>query len=221
MLALPRYPRRLTRSAAKNSGFTLVELLTVVTVIMILVGITVGVTRGVHTKQSNARARAEINAIGAAIEMYKATHGTYPRLSASDSAAVNDSDASKLVRARLLFEHLTGQKYWKYSGGSWSEQNGGRAFLDPSQMTVDGDYNSSGNSPYFIDPWGKPYDYIFIPKVTQGGTDTDTSGFFMLYSHGSDKVGGSVEISDYVSADDYFNGNASRADDIVYELENN
>ncbi len=62
----------------RRSGFTLVELLTVMAIIAILAALTLQVSGYVQRKAASARAEAEIKAMEAACEAYKSDNGIYP-----------------------------------------------------------------------------------------------------------------------------------------------
>lgn len=66
--ASPRPPR----------GFTLVEILVVVAIIVILMAILIPVTMGVISKARNAAIAFDIRELKVALEKYKETHGDYP-----------------------------------------------------------------------------------------------------------------------------------------------
>lgn len=214
MLAFPRKSGRQGRPVAKTSGFTLVELLTVIAIILILAAIVVGVQRGVYSSQANAKARAEIQAIATALERYKAEHGTYPRIAATSETG-----------AQTLFNHLTGRTYSRInpSTGNWENRNidsnaVAQPFIDVSTMTLNSRTASSGL--HFVDPWGTPYVYVYR---TGAGTANDGFGdhFFVLYSKGPDKASRSASNQpvNHASASDYFRDTS--VDDIVYGLEYN
>ena len=59
-------------------AFTLIELLVVMTIIVILAGLVVATTGYVQEKGKRSRAEAEIAAMSAALESYKADNGIYP-----------------------------------------------------------------------------------------------------------------------------------------------
>ncbi len=61
------------------SGFTLIEMLTVMFIIAILAALILGVHGFVNYKASMARATGEIQAMTASCESYKADNGSYPR----------------------------------------------------------------------------------------------------------------------------------------------
>lgn len=209
MLASPRNSGRQGGPVAKSSGFTLVELLTVIAIIMILAGIVVGVQRGVYSSQANAKARAEIQTIATALERYKAAHGTYPRVSATSATTAQD-----------LYDRLTGAVYDKYNNGSWQTESvaeaNRRPLIDASTMTVNNRAATTGL--HFVDPWGTPYVYIYTNTTENAAGDF----FFILYSKGPNKTPANAvsDVARFGSASAYFNSDETR-DDIVYGLEYN
>jgi prepilin-type N-terminal cleavage/methylation domain-containing protein len=63
----------------RHTGFTLIELIVVTTVIVILTGLVLSTVGYVQKKGARARAETEIAAMSAACENYKADNGIYPR----------------------------------------------------------------------------------------------------------------------------------------------
>ncbi len=64
-----------------SSGFTLIEMLTVMLIIAVLAGLILGIYGFANGKASRARAEGEIAAVTAACQAYKGDNGTYPRTS--------------------------------------------------------------------------------------------------------------------------------------------
>ena len=62
----------------KKTGFTLVELLVVMSIIAILAGLILTIIPYVNKKQARARAEGEIRTIASALEAYKGDNGNYP-----------------------------------------------------------------------------------------------------------------------------------------------
>ena len=62
----------------KNRGFTLIELLVVIAIMITLGGLILTTLGYVQTKGARSRAEAEIAAMSAALESYKADNGIYP-----------------------------------------------------------------------------------------------------------------------------------------------
>lgn len=59
-----------------HSAFTVVELLIVIAIILVLAGLILATSGYVQTKGKRSRAEAEIAALSAALENYKADNGT-------------------------------------------------------------------------------------------------------------------------------------------------
>jgi type II secretion system protein G len=72
-------------------AFTLIELLIVIAIISILLTTVLSASRGVQEKGRRSRAEAEIAAVGAALESYKADNGDYPINTNSNSATLVSS----------------------------------------------------------------------------------------------------------------------------------
>ena len=65
--------------STKSDGFTLVEILVVISIITVLAGLAITAMRGAQVSAARNRARAEISALSGAIENYKTDNGDYPR----------------------------------------------------------------------------------------------------------------------------------------------
>jgi prepilin-type N-terminal cleavage/methylation domain-containing protein len=79
--------RRLAGCASRG-GFTLIELLTVMAIIAILAGLILSISGYATKKGAMARASAEIQALSAGCESYKADNGTYPHQMLAVSGSV-------------------------------------------------------------------------------------------------------------------------------------
>ena len=82
-------------------AFTILELLIAITIILVLAGVILATSGYVQTKAKRSRAEAEIAAISAALENYKADNGLYP----IDTA----SGATNALDARTMFDPTTTQ----------------------------------------------------------------------------------------------------------------
>jgi prepilin-type N-terminal cleavage/methylation domain-containing protein len=67
-------------------AFTVIEVLVVMTIILVLAGLVLATSSYVHNKGARSRAEAEIAAMSAALENYKADNGVYPRDSTPNTA---------------------------------------------------------------------------------------------------------------------------------------
>ena len=97
---------------SRLAGFTLFELLTVITILLILFGITLGAISGAKERTNIARARSELAALTNALEEFKRFYGDYPQLGALTHASATPANAAagpglNLAEA-MFFNCLTG-----------------------------------------------------------------------------------------------------------------
>jgi prepilin-type N-terminal cleavage/methylation domain-containing protein len=79
-------------SRSKSRGFSLIELLVVIGIILILAGIALPMLIKAYSYASKSKARADLNTIAVALSAYKADFGDYPR-------PVNDTTTYRGARA--------------------------------------------------------------------------------------------------------------------------
>ena len=94
-------------SILRKRAFTIIELLVVIAIIIILAGLILSTVGYVQKKGARSRAEAEIAAMSAALESYKADNGIYP----SDTTLTDvDATASPTPAAAslYLYEQLSG-----------------------------------------------------------------------------------------------------------------
>jgi len=72
-------------------GFTLLELLVVIVIILILAGITIGSLKFVTAKQNNEKCKTDIKLLETGLEAYKMDYGTYPIEVGSGSQSLFDA----------------------------------------------------------------------------------------------------------------------------------
>jgi type II secretory pathway pseudopilin PulG len=87
----------------KRSAFTIVELLTVMSVIIILISLLVPALSQVQKISKKVVQKKQFNSIDVALEMYKAEHGEYP------DSSENGSDGLPYCGAMKLAEAMVGQ----------------------------------------------------------------------------------------------------------------
>jgi prepilin-type N-terminal cleavage/methylation domain-containing protein len=167
------------RTIRRCSGFTLVELLTVITIIAILTGLVLGLAGYAHRKAASSRAETEIAGLSVACESYKADNGIYPRLSGttepttsalSDGLAAirggvvtsgnNDPTAAAYASASLyLYKELSGDK-----NADRAVDSGQKNYFDfkPNMLLPAG---GAGPVTAIIDPFGYSYGYSTANQV--------------------------------------------------------
>src|SRR2546423_10523691 len=90
-------------------AFTLIELLIVMAIIIVLAGLILATANYVQKKGYRSRAEAEIAAISAALENYKADNGVYPSTAETNALMPNkmgDPNAADYIKASLALYKL-------------------------------------------------------------------------------------------------------------------
>ncbi len=157
-------PSAVTRKACRfrlRPAFTLVELLVVISIIMVLAGITVGYMSGAKGRQLKARARGEMEVIAASLEQYKAKNGDYPWVSGEDDVETG----------RQLYQALVGLRPRPNEMKLVSDTSRAKVFLDISKFSLSeadrptgdmgGAVAADSQKAYLVDPWGYPYIYRY------------------------------------------------------------
>ena len=109
------------RTRAVLRAFTIIELLVVITIIIILGSLILSTVGYIQKKGARSRAEAEIAAMSAALESYKADNGIYPRGNAADpttgtppfdtdneNARTDGNPANYATASLFLYKVLTG-----------------------------------------------------------------------------------------------------------------
>jgi len=135
------------RKLKTSVGFTLIELLVVITIIAILASLTLSTAGYIQKKGAMARAEAEIAAMSASLESYKADNGDYP------------TNANSGTNTNSLYGVLSppsGKVYFEFSKGM-TNTNG---IADPfgtlygyTYTNGGGTNGSTNNGPNFFDLW--------------------------------------------------------------------
>lgn len=150
-------PKSPTRKQA--AGFSLIELLVVVAIIAVLAGLILQTAGFVQNKAARSRAEAEVAALSAALESYKADYGDYPL----------SSTAGYANSATLLFNALT--------LSSTNLNPLGKVYFDaPASILLNSKAPLSPTN-QLIDPFGQPYNYTYPGNANRSGTN-----FFDLWS---------------------------------------
>ena len=178
-------------SSPSEASFTVIELLVVVAIIIILASLILSTVGYVQKKGARARAEAEIAAISAALESYKADNGIYPR----------DNPGNKYTDALDARVHVHADpkcpdaQYFPASAYLFTQLSG----MDVNQTPISGAKSyfsfkpqmlgtSSGTVLYLRDPFGESYGYstAYQADSTKGFNPT----FDLWSTAGTDTCGG-------------------------------
>ncbi len=142
----------------KLHAFTIIELLVVIAIIIILAGLILSTVGYVQKKGARSRAEAEIAAMSAALESYKADNGIYPRDTTSNTtdtldARVSGSPTNYQAASLFLYNSLFGA-----TSGSRSPASGAKSYFvfKPNMLSPS---DQSQPVQYVRDPFGNSYGY--------------------------------------------------------------
>src|SRR5437763_5952794 len=139
-----------------SAAFTIIELLVVIAIIIILAGLILSTVGYVQKKGARSRAEAEIAAMSAALESYKADNGIYPRDATKTdtldpSASINFTNYS--AASLYLYEQLSGDT----NANRQPPANAKTYFaFKPNQLTPS---DQTQNVTAVRDPFGNSYGY--------------------------------------------------------------
>jgi len=150
------------RARSETPGFTVVELLVVMTIILVLAGLILATSGYVQHKGARSRAHAEIAAISAAVENYRADNGIYPRDARTDALKSRDADPAAYAPASLcLYDQLAGA-----TDGSRTPTGKSYFAFKPNQLSPT---DQNQNVTFIRDPFGNSYGYSTAYQLDSAG----------------------------------------------------
>lgn len=174
-------------SCRRPAAFSLIELLTVITIIVILASIVIGSMAFMRERQAKEKAKVQIGLICKALEDYKHDNGAYPP---GDGDGQNNSDE--------LFQALYFEGYdYKGSPANWVKTVGSNtAFpkstkiyipeLDPENNKQGWTLGKPSENNKITDPWDNEYRYRNATSTDGNPNDLTQNPDFDLWSVGKD-----------------------------------
>jgi len=142
------------KSAGTKNGFSLLELLTAVAIVITLAMIVLGAGKRLKTQADEKLAKSTIGILVTAISQYYEFWDEFPAQIGTEP----------VERCEQLYERL-------------DSTPGSKSFCERIDTTMIGDTDGD-NEFEFLDPWGRPLDYTYstgdsFPEVISGGPDGD------------------------------------------------
>lgn len=160
--------KKYCKTDPKKKAFTLVEILTVIAILGILAVILIRATGNLMEERAAIKARAEMNALAQALEVYKADFGDYPWIR---------DDAKQFARA------LLGERGPKTNAVLQDAKRGNiKRYIDLEKFNIKEGPRSSVDA--ILDPWGNPYRYYYKREITNEkgvySGSWDAPGFILI-----------------------------------------
>lgn len=158
-----------THQKSKARGFSLIELLASITIIVLLAGLIVGGLGYAQDKQAREKAKVQIALLSKGLEDYNLDNGTYPVATGAGTG-----------RSNMLYQRL-------YFDGARTNPPG-RIYvseLDPMNSTQ-GWVSGTGAAARINDPWGNEYRYRSGRLANGNVNPTAFNPDFDLWSTGKD-----------------------------------
>ncbi|MDB6146931.1 MAG: bacterial ral secretion pathway protein g signature [Spartobacteria bacterium] len=158
-----------------NPAFTILELLIVISIIIVLAGLTLATMGYVQKKGARSRAETEIAAISTALESYKADNGVYPTDPATTEILAANADPQGgnptgfITSSRFLYKKLSGDSDGNptTSDPANDTKNYLGNALKPNMLNPD----PPGINTYIRDPFGYSYGYSTAKAADPAGAN--------------------------------------------------
>ena len=142
-----------------RQGFSLVELMAVITIIVILAALVVGGMSFVTARQAKNKAQVQIELLSKSIQDYRHDMGRYPGV--ADNTPVDGKDMTEELYEALFYE---GYQVTENPGGAVTGDEATKIYLpelDPtsSKQGWVGPATSVPAKTKILDPWGREYRY--------------------------------------------------------------
>jgi len=182
-----------------QAGFTVVELLVVITIIALLFALTIGAFTYAQRSAARSRTTVAMNAIKSGLERYSTEFGEYPTpQNAGDTIAVGNK-TYEVGAAAMLYQVLSGDGYDNIaiaeppvdagpasSNGSIDDKESKYVMITdmPKEIYV---YEATSNRGYMVDGFGKPFQYEKANPANSGAGANTVNPTYDLWSYGEDE----------------------------------
>jgi prepilin-type N-terminal cleavage/methylation domain-containing protein len=188
----------------RPAGFTLIEVLVVITIIAALFALVLGAYSYAQNASKRSATRVRINTIASALENYRQDNGEYPE-PANPGGTIDILKLTYEVSgAKMLYQALSGDGDTEINikSGAEGRESNGNLEQEESEHVVMKDmprnmWTKMGEEYFMIDGWGRPLQYTKAvdvdPNATAAGgagaqapDPVTINGTFDLWSYGQD-----------------------------------
>ena len=163
---------KIQKSRRPAKGFSLMELVVVVSIIVVLAALTLGALNMIRAQQARKTATVQVGLLSNALQDYNLENRSYP----------TNTDPDGMKGDEVLYKALF---YDGYEAKQNDQTGGARIYLaelDPQNNTKGGQawIQGTGAQAKIVDPWGNPYRY------RSGDSSAARNPDFDLWSMGPD-----------------------------------
>ena len=157
---------KLIRNSKGSRGFSLIELMVVVGIMVVLAGLLIGSLPGIQTSINRGKVEAFIAELESGLSRYQIDNGAYPQNPISGDSA-DARDTAGIDGATILYKHLSGD--WNLTGSAVDQANedekiyvnkldfeGNKNSKEPRSIAIGGDF-------MVVDSYGNPIRYLAQP----------------------------------------------------------
>lgn len=171
--------KRDTQNTERISGFTVIEMLVVITVISILAGILLPSLGTAQKRAKMTRTQGIIDSITMALKQYRTDYVAYPPDSDIPTISSGTPTTATCVYYYSAATFIAGENSNNISAGPYMEYRQKDKEITTQQADMDGDGTSDDTLFEIVDAWGNPL--IFDSTSPPNNTNS-----FDLYSYGPD-----------------------------------
>jgi len=175
---------KLSSPSPQDAGFSLVELMTVIGIMILLAGILIASLPGIQTRVNRNQVEAFIAEIESGLSKYQIDHGIYPQ----NPGGGGDRDTAGIEGASVLYKHLSGD--WDENGTADIQEN---EDSDEKVYVAKLSYKENENSKnprsdviggefMVIDTYGNPIRYLAEPPNIKPEERTTINPTYDLWS---------------------------------------
>jgi type II secretory pathway pseudopilin PulG len=162
-----------------NAGFSMVELMTVIGIMILLAGILLASLPGIQTRVTRNKVETFLAELGAGLSKYQIDHGIYPQ-----NPPAGDRDASGVDGAEVLYKHLSGD--WDLDGAVDVETDEKvyvqKLSYDQNTSAKEPRSTSAGGKYFVVDSYGNPIRYLAQPPNIDPGDRLTINPTYDLWS---------------------------------------